>query len=135
MTSIILLAIVAIVLIFAVTPFTVMVGAKMVNAKNQSFTDAFKACLIIIFLAAVQAGLFYITGLYQHEWLDLVLSLVIDSYVLSKTLVASYLKGVVIFLISGFLSLIIIGILAFVLTISGLIDMDIASLSVPTKQE
>lgn len=135
MTSIILMAIVAIVLIVAVTPFTVMVGAKMVNAKNQTFTDAFMASLLIFFFAAIQTGIFYITGLNQYEWLDLLLSLFIDGYILSKTLVASYLKGVVIFLISGFLSLIIIAILAFGLIFSGLIDMDIENLSSFTKQE
>lgn len=135
MTSIILIAIAAIVLIVAVTPFTVMVGAKMVNAKNQTFTDAFMASLLIFFFATVQAGVFYITGLNQYEWLDLLLSLFIDGYILSKTLVASYLKGIVIFLISGFLSLIIIAILAFGLIFSGLLDMDIENLSSFTKQE
>lgn len=125
MIIIVLLFIIASVI---VSSCAVMFTAKIVNAKNRTFTDAFIATLIVGVVSAILIGLFYLVGLRESydddSWIDMLLSLLISSLILSKVLETSYLKGVLIYIISGLISLVMLALLAVAFLPSGTFSIE-----------
>lgn len=131
--SVIFLFVIAAILLFLIPfAFAVMLAAKIVNAKHQSYKIALEASAYHIIVALIHGGMLYMLGQLEiHDGRDLLslgLSLFIVSWIFSRVLGTSYLKGVLVYFISGLISSIFFFVIALLMLFSGVMDKDFNSL-------
>lgn len=119
--------------------FSLMLAAKIVHAKHQTYKIALLATVYLIIIALIQGGVLYMLGqLETHDssnWFSLIISLFIDSWIFSRVLGTSYLKGVLVYFISGLISSIFFIVIAVLMLFSGVIDKDFSTLLNKTNSQ
>lgn len=132
MTIIILFTIAAISLFLFPYAFALMLAAKIVHAKHQTYKIALLAAVYLIVIALIQGGVLYMLGKLETydsgNWFSLFISLFIDSWIVSRVFGISYPKGILVYFISGLISAIFFLVIAVLMLFSGVMDKDFNSL-------